>query len=112
MDRMTEVRKSPSGRGRNYTPLGKKWCNCALPGASYGQQMISADFQSAPIITGENFPLRWLSPATPLQTCRLKTPCVANHFQPAGKKSILFVRLMIYNRDSDKSKFFGGVPYG
>ena len=53
MDGMTEVRKSPSGRGRNYTPLEKKWCNCALPGASCGQQMISVDFQSAPIITEE-----------------------------------------------------------
>jgi len=35
--------------------------HCALPGASCGQQMISADFQSAPIITGEaTLPLRWL----------------------------------------------------
>ena len=35
--------------------------HCALPGASCGQQMISVDFQSAPIITGEaTLPLRWL----------------------------------------------------
>ena len=35
--------------------------HCALPGVSCGQQMISVDFQSAPIITGEAaLPLRWL----------------------------------------------------
>ena len=52
--------KSPSERGRNYTPL-REVVHCALPGASCGQQMISADFQSAPIITGEaTLPLRWL----------------------------------------------------
>ena len=52
--------KSPSERGRNYTPL-REVVHCALPGASCGQQMISVDFQSAPIITGEaTLPLRWL----------------------------------------------------
>ena len=52
--------KSPSERGRNYTPL-REVVHCALPGASCGQQMISVDFQSAPIITGEaRLPLRWL----------------------------------------------------
>ena len=52
--------KSPSGRGRNYTPLWEV-VHCALPGASCGQRMISVDFQSAPIITGEAaLPLRWL----------------------------------------------------
>ena len=60
---MTEKRKpgkSPSERGRNYTPL-REVVHCALPGASCGQQMISVDFQSAPIITGEaRLPLRWL----------------------------------------------------
>ena len=62
--------KSPSERGRNYTPLGEV-VHCALPGASCGQRMISVDFQSVPIITGEaTLPLRWLTPATPLWTCR------------------------------------------
>ncbi len=52
--------KSPSERGRNYTPLWEV-VHCALPGASCGQQMISVDFQSAPIIIGEaTLPLRWL----------------------------------------------------
>ncbi len=35
--------KSPSERGRNYTPLGEV-VHCALPGASCGQRMISVDF--------------------------------------------------------------------
>ncbi len=48
--------QSPSERGRNYTPL-REVVHCALPGASPllrrpEQQMISVDFQSAPIITG------------------------------------------------------------
>ena len=60
-DRKTETRKSPSERGRNYTPLGEV-VHCALPGASCGQRMISVDFQSVPIITGEaTLPLRWLT---------------------------------------------------
>ncbi|WP_418753945.1 hypothetical protein [Eshraghiella crossota] len=41
--------------------------------------MISADFQSVPIITGEaTLPLRWLPPATPLWTCRPGTPCAVS----------------------------------
>ena len=68
---MAETRKpgqSPSERGRNYTPLGEV-VHCALPGASCGQQMISVDFQSAPIITGDaTLPLRWLRQ---LPLCRL-----------------------------------------
>ena len=49
--------KSPSGRGRNYTPL-KEVVHCALPG---GVLRTADDFQSAPIITGEAaLPLRWL----------------------------------------------------
>ena len=77
---MAEKRKPgpPSERGRNYTPL-REVVHCALPGAvsaaapvgaeptstgrcaPCGQQMISVDFQSAPIITGEaRLPLRWL----------------------------------------------------
>ncbi len=59
---MTEKRKpgkSLSERGRN-APL-REVVHCALPGASCGQRMISVDFQSAPIITGEaTLPLRWL----------------------------------------------------
>ena len=47
-----QAEKLPSERGRNYTPL-REVVHCALPGASCGQQMISVDFQSAPIITGE-----------------------------------------------------------
>ena len=47
--------QSPSERGRNYTPL-REVVHCALPGASplllRSAQMISVDFQSAPIITG------------------------------------------------------------
>jgi len=62
--------KSPSERGRNYTPL-RKVVHCALPGASCGQRMISVDFQSAPIITGEAaLPLRWLRQ---LPLCELAT---------------------------------------
>ena len=72
---MAEKRKPgkfPSERGRNYTPL-REVVHCALPGASCGQQIISVDFQSAPIITGgATLPLRWLTPATPLWTCRPK----------------------------------------
>ena len=55
MPKKQKPEKLPSERGRNYTPLGK-WCI-----APCGQQMISVDFQSAPIITGEAaLPLRWL----------------------------------------------------
>ena len=82
---MTEKRKpgkSPSERGRNYTPL-REVVHCALPGASCGQRMISVDFQSAPIITGEaTLPLRWLPPATLLWTCRTESPCAASCFHP------------------------------
>ena len=39
---------------------------CVLPEAPCREQMISTDFQSVPIITGEaTLPLRWLPPATP-----------------------------------------------
>jgi len=59
-----------SGIGRNYTPL-REVVHCALPGASCGQRMISVDFQSAPIITGEvALPLRWLCQ---LPFCELAT---------------------------------------
>ncbi len=58
---------------------------CALPGASCGKQMVSVDFQSAPIITGEAaLPLRWLPPATPLWTCRTESSCVASCFRPTS----------------------------
>ena len=78
MPEKRKAEKLPSERGRNYTPLGEV-VHCALPGAvsaaapvgeeptstgrcaPCGQQMISVDFQSAPIITGEaTLPLRWL----------------------------------------------------
>ena len=61
MEEKRKPGKSPSERGRNYTPL-REVVHCALPGASPllrrpEQQMISVDFQSAPIITGElHFP--------------------------------------------------------
>lgn len=108
MDGMTEARTSPSGRGRNYTPLGKKWCNCALPG---GVLRTADDCHGFSIRSNHHrgkFPLRWLLPAIPLWTYRLKASCVASHFQPASKKSIPFVRLLIYNRDSDKLEFVNG----
>ena len=60
MPEKRKAEKLPSERGRNYTPL-RKVVHCALPGASCGQRMISVDFQSAPIITGDaTLPLRWL----------------------------------------------------
>ena len=62
-----------------------KAVRCALPRAPCREQMISADFQSAPIITGEaTLPLRWLPPATPLWTCRPGTPCFASCSRPAS----------------------------
>ena len=93
-DRKTETRKSPSERGRNYTPLGEV-VHCALPGASCGQRMISVDFQSVPIITGEaTLPLRWLRQ---LPLCELAT-------RKSFRKSIPFSKLKLYNRASDKSQ--------
>ena len=90
--------KSPSGRGRNYTPL-REVVHCALPGASCGQQMISTDFQSAPIITGEAaFPLRWL--------CQL--PLCELAIRKSFRKSIPFSKSKLYNRASEKSGSGGG----
>ena len=87
--------KSPSGRGRNYTPL-REVVHCALPGASCGQQMISVDFQSVPIITGEAaLPLRWLRQLPLCRTYRLKI----------FKEPIPFSKLRLYNSASDKSNF-------
>ena len=87
--------KSPSERGRNYTPLGEV-VHCALPGASCGQRMISVDFQSVPIITGEaTLPLRWLRQ---LPLCELAT-------RKSFRKSIPFGKSKLYNRASDKSEF-------
>ena len=80
MPEKRKAEKLPSERGRNYTPLGEV-VHCALPGASCGQQMISVDFQSAPIITGEAIlPLRWLTPATPWWTYRSELPYASNCF--------------------------------
>ena len=84
----------PSERGRNYTPL-REVVHCALPGASCGQQMISVDFQSAPIITGEaTLPLRWL--------CQL--PLCGLAARKSFRKPIPFSKLKLYNSASDKSE--------
>ena len=103
--------KSPSERGRNYTPLGEV-VHCALPGAvsaaapvgaeptstgrcaPCGQQMISVDFQSASIITVEAaLPLRWLRQ---LLLCGLAA-------RKSFRKRIPFSKSRLYNRASDKS---------
>ena len=66
--------------------------------ASCGQQMISVDFQSAPIITGEAaLPLRWL--------CQL--PLCGLAARKSFRKPIPFSKLKLYNSASDKS----GVIY-
>ena len=62
--------------------------------APCGQQMISADFQSAPIITGEAaLPLRLLRQLPLCGTYRLKI----------FREPIPFSKLRLYNRASDKS---------
>ena len=99
---------SPSERGRNYTPL-REVVHCALPEASCGQQMISVDFQSAPIITGEvTLPLRWLTPATPLWTCRPELSCVASCFHLTSLLKFGYTFFMRYkealNHDFDEPK--------
>ena len=66
--------------------------------APCGQQMISVDFQSAPIITGEAaLPLRWL--------CQL--PLCGLAARKSFRKPIPFSKLKLYNSASDKS----GVVY-
>ena len=66
--------------------------------APCGQQMISVDFQSAPIITGEaTLPLRWL--------CQL--PLCGLAARKSFRKPIPFSKLKLYNSASDKS----GVVY-
>jgi len=88
----------PSERGRNYTPL-REVVHCALPGASCGQQMISVDFQSAPIITGEaTLPLRWLR----------QLPLYGLATRKSFRKGIPFSKLKLYNRASDKSELTEG----
>ena len=78
--------------GRNYTPVEP--VRCVLPEAPCREQMISADFQSVPIITGEAIlPLRWLPPATPLWTCRTETPCATSCSRPA---SFISQAILIY----------------
>ncbi len=95
MPEKRKAEKLPSERGRNYTPL-RKVVHCALPGASCGQRMISVDFQSAPIITGEaTLPLRWLRQ---LPLCELAT-------RKTFRKPIPFNKLKLYNSASDKSWF-------
>ena len=82
----------PSERGRNYTPVEP--VRCVLPEAPCREQMISADFQSVPIITGEaTLPLRWLPPATPLWTCCPETPCATSCSRPA---SFISQAILIY----------------
>jgi hypothetical protein len=55
---------APLEEAQLYTTL--EVVRCVLPEAPCREQMISTDFQSAPIITGEaTLPLRWLPPATP-----------------------------------------------
>ena len=66
--------------------------------ASCGQQMISVDFQSAPIITGEAaLPLRWL--------CQL--PLCGLAARKSFIKPIPFSKLKLYNSASDKLEFRG-----
>ena len=70
--------------------------HCALSGASCGQQMISVDLQSAPIITGEaTLPLRWL--------CQL--PLCGLAARKSFRKPIPFSKLKLHNSASDKSEF-------
>ncbi|EOS44621.1 hypothetical protein [uncultured Oscillibacter sp.] len=98
MPEKRKAEKLPSERGRNYTPL-RKVVHCALPGASCGQQMISVDFQSAPIITGEAaLPLRWL--------CQL--PLCGLVARKSFRKPIPFIKLKLYNRASDKPELMEG----
>ena len=91
---LQKVRKPPSERGRNYTPL-REVVHCALPGASCRQQMIFTNFQSAPIITREStLPLRWLRQ---LPLCGLAT-------RKSFRKHISSSKLKLYNSVSDKSE--------
>ena len=96
--------KSQTGNGHNRFQSRSPWTaplkegatihrssrwRCVLPEAPCREQMISADFQSVPIITGEaTLPLRWLPPATPLWTCRPETPCAASCSRPASLQFI------------------------
>jgi hypothetical protein len=60
--------------------------------------MISVDFQSAPIITGEAaLPLRWL--------CQLPLCGLAD--RKFFREAIPFSELKLYNSASDKSAFIG-----
>ena len=100
-------RGTPYGvRAQLYT--GRSRCVAPCRGPLAGEQMISADFQSAPIITGEaTLPLRWLPPATPLWTCRPETPCAASCSRPASftdKPAIFFWLNVGIMRANDKSE--------
>ena len=97
---------SPSERGRNYTPL-REVVHCALPEASCGQQMISVDFQSAPIITGEvTLPLRWLTPATDLPP-GIILRCKLFPSDKFAEIRLYFFYEIAYNGAGDKSEFGG-----
>jgi hypothetical protein len=62
--------------------------------------MISADFQSVPIITGEAaLPLRWLR----------QLPHCGFAARKSFRKRIPFSKLKLYNSVSDKPEFVGGV---
>ena len=103
----------PSERGRNYTPV--KPVRCVLPEAPCREQMISADFQSVPIITGEaTLPLRWLPPATPLWTCCPRTPCATSCSRSAsftiGRYTFLKGNLSSQVQQQIGKDFRGGVP--
>ena len=75
--------ESLTEEGRNYTPP-KGWCIAFSEGSS----PEGCDFPqswSAPNHTGDaTLPLRWLSPATLLWTCRPETPCAASCSRPAS----------------------------
>ena len=83
--------KSPSERGRNYTPP-RGWCIAFSEGSS----PEGCDFpqsRSAPNQTGDaTLPLRWLPPATLLWTCHLGTPCNASCSQPTS-----FIKYAIFS---------------
>ena len=80
MSEKQEAGKLPSERGRNYTPPAG---GALRPAGGFLRK--ADDFRSAPIITGDvTLPLRWLPPATPLWTCRPKSPCTTSCFCPTS----------------------------
>ena len=95
----------PSERGRNYTPVEP--VRCVLPEAPCREQMISADFQSVPIITGEaTLPLRWL-PLCGL-AAREHLALQAVPVQQVYNSSIPNSGRLWYNKVNDKLEFCEG----